>query len=122
MPCRSYGHEQRTVAGRTVLELLAEHGTYRSQFETGTSSGGLTATFCFPDSVLQPRHFGTADRCDLLERADDFAESIAAEGRLDARIVDAAVEAGAGSAQHLKKVWHLVARFGSPATQIEQDG
>lgn len=26
-----------------VIDLLAQHGTYRSQFETGTSSGGLTA-------------------------------------------------------------------------------
>jgi hypothetical protein len=29
-------------------------------------------TFCFPDSVLEPAHFGTADRFDLLRLADAF--------------------------------------------------
>ncbi len=36
-------HPDIGVAGSTVIQLLARHGTYRSQFETGTSSGGLTA-------------------------------------------------------------------------------
>lgn len=36
-------HPDIVVGGNTVIELLAQHGTYRSQFETGTSSGGLTA-------------------------------------------------------------------------------
>lgn len=36
-------HPDRTSGGRTVLQQFAEHGTYRSQFETGTSTGGLTA-------------------------------------------------------------------------------
>jgi len=31
------------VGGATVLEHLARDGVYRSQFETGTSNGGLTA-------------------------------------------------------------------------------
>lgn len=108
--------------GRTVIEALADGKVYRSQFETGTSNGGLTAfragdrwrwesrlfgavyddaapavrprygsllldgdpygasprfgssylrlrpellertTFCYPDSVFDPRHVGTADR------------------------------------------------------------
>jgi len=32
-----------TVEGRTVIERIAETSTYQSQFETGTSSGGLGA-------------------------------------------------------------------------------
>jgi len=112
---------------------MRRDGLYRSQFETGTCSGGLTAhpggsrwrweqrifgsayddapplarpkygalnhrhrsiggaprfgsahlrlneaaldraTFCFPDSVLEPRHFGTARRFDLIRHADEFA-------------------------------------------------
>ncbi|GAA3650007.1 DUF3626 domain-containing protein [Lentzea roselyniae] len=116
--------------GRGVLEALARDGVYRSQFETGTSNGGLTAhpggarwdwesrlfggaydtanpadrpkygalnhrrlpcggaprfgsahlrlkedvldrtTFCYPDSVFEPVHFGTAQRFALIELAD----------------------------------------------------
>ncbi|MDX8148507.1 DUF3626 domain-containing protein [Lentzea sp. BCCO 10_0061] len=116
--------------GRGVLAKLAREGVYRSQFETGTSNGGLTAhpggarwdwesrlfggaydhanpadrpkygaldhrglehgaaprfgsahlrlkehvldrtTFCYPDSVFDPVHFGTAQRFALIERAD----------------------------------------------------
>jgi hypothetical protein len=36
-------HPDRLVGGRPILEALAEDGTYRSQFVTGTSNGGLTA-------------------------------------------------------------------------------
>lgn len=36
-------HPDILIGGRTMLDLLAESGTYRSQFETGTSNGGLTA-------------------------------------------------------------------------------
>lgn len=36
-------HPDRRVDGRTVLEGIARDGVYRSQFETGTSNGGLTA-------------------------------------------------------------------------------
>jgi hypothetical protein len=36
-------HPERVTGGRTVLEHLAADGVYRTQFETGTSSGGLTA-------------------------------------------------------------------------------
>ena len=127
-------HPDRVTGGRSVLQHLAADGVYRGQFETGTSSGGLTAypggdrwlweqrifggayddapaserpkygalnhrqrriggaprfgsahlrlrehmldrtTFCFPDSVLQPTDFGTADRFDLIRLADRFDE------------------------------------------------
>lgn len=36
-------HPDRTSNGHTVLQHLSEDGIYRSQFETGTSNGGLTA-------------------------------------------------------------------------------
>lgn len=36
-------HPDREVAGVSVLQALADDGVYRSQFETGTSNGGLTA-------------------------------------------------------------------------------
>ncbi len=36
-------HPDIAVAGRLVIDLLVADGIYRSQFETGTSSGGLTA-------------------------------------------------------------------------------
>lgn len=36
-------HPDLIVDGSTVLNRLAAEGVYRSQFETGTSSGGLTA-------------------------------------------------------------------------------
>ena len=36
-------HPDRLRDGATVLEWLARDGVYRSQFETGTSNGGLTA-------------------------------------------------------------------------------
>ncbi|MCX4969301.1 DUF3626 domain-containing protein [Streptomyces sp. NBC_00654] len=36
-------HPDRSIRGRPILGALAEDGTYRSQFVTGTSNGGLTA-------------------------------------------------------------------------------
>ena len=36
-------HPDRLVDGLLVLAALARDGVYRSQFETGTSNGGLTA-------------------------------------------------------------------------------
>lgn len=36
-------HPDIAVDGSLVIDLLARHRTYRSQFETGTSSGGLSA-------------------------------------------------------------------------------
>jgi Protein of unknown function (DUF3626) len=36
-------HPDRLVAGLPILEVMARDGRYRSQFETGTSNGGLTA-------------------------------------------------------------------------------
>ena len=126
-------HPDRLVSGELMIAGLAREGTYRSQFETGTSAGGLTAhpggdrwewesrmfgeaydgappsarpkygalnfrrrpaggsprfgssylrlaealleraTFCYPDSVFQPVHFGVAAHMSLiaLAEADD---------------------------------------------------
>lgn len=36
-------HPDRLINGQPILAALAEDGRYRSQFETGTSNGGLTA-------------------------------------------------------------------------------
>jgi hypothetical protein len=127
-------HPDRLVAGVPILQAMAHDGVYRSQFETGTSNGGLTAhpggdrwlwesrifagaydnapaterpkygslnfrgrqvggsprfgsahlrlrphtmdrtTFCYPDSVFEPAHFGVAARLSTLvamAEADD---------------------------------------------------
>jgi hypothetical protein len=255
-------HPDRLLDGATVLERLARDGMYRSQFETGTSNGGLTAhpggarwrweqrmfghayddappaerpkygalnhrrrgmggaprfgsahlrlaeavldrsTFCFPDSVFEPTAMATADRfalfplveefeartlTDELEATeggllDDYVEAhvhgpvhlaadveavvldpcfrgsptedqagslgvpvewhegrrltvatlaehplfrgprtvevgrrIAQAGMLDAAVIGRAALVGAEDPQDLKKVWHCVVRFGTPA-------
>lgn len=244
-------HPDRLVGERLVVEALADDGRYRSQFETGTSNGGLTAhhggyrwrwesrmfagayddapaaerpvygslnhrrrpeggslrfgsshlrlrpealqrsTFCFPDSfyetelvgtaaglelgevvdaaahsddplddyveaqvhgpvllerdvealVLDPCYRGTAvervahglpcavewhaGRClsvSELERHPDYrgpevvdlGARIADHGCLDARVIGDASRTGRHDPQALKRVWHYVARFGTP--------
>lgn len=252
----------RDHRGTPLLAALARDGVYRSQFETGTSNGGLTAhqggdrwrweqrlfggvyddapaserptygalnhrrrsvgaaprfgsahlrlgehvldrtTFCFPDSVFEPEHVGTGARMGLIPLADAFAvvprddhdeatdggllddyieahvhgvvdlrrdvealvldpcyrateverlagglgvpvewhagfrvgleeirrhpdfrgprivavaQEVAVDGTLDPAVVGAAVRAGRHDPQDLKKVWHMLARFGAPA-------
>ena len=123
-------HPDRPAGPMLTLEAVARDGLYRSQFETGTSNGGLTAhpggdrwswerrifgkaydeapaqqrpkygalnfrrlriggsprfgsahlrlreqtllrtTFCYPDSVFEPTHFGVASRMSLIELAE----------------------------------------------------
>ena len=255
-------HPDRLLHGATVLQWLARDGRYRSQFETGTSNGGLGAhpggdrwrweqrmfghayddappaerpkygaldhrrrplggaprfgsahlrltgavldrtTFCFPDSVFEPTAVATADRfglfslverfdqrplSDEIEAAeggllDDYVEAhvhgpvdlaadvealvldpsfrgspveeqapalgvpvewhegrrltvdelarhpafrgprtvvvgrrIAEAGLLDAAVIGRAARTDAEDPQDLKRVWHCVARFGTPA-------
>ena len=36
-------HPDRLVSGTPILDLMARDGVYRSQFETGSGNGGLTA-------------------------------------------------------------------------------
>jgi len=243
-------HPDRLSGGLLVLEAMARDGVYRSQFETGTSNGGLTAyrgggrwawesrifgaayddapaaerpkygslnfrrratggsprfgsshlrlrpqtlartTFCYPDSFREPDDVGVAAAMSLIELAeaddpedllDDYIEAqvhgpvrpdrdaealvldpsfrgtrveqaagglgcpvewhggfrlsvadmsrhpdyrgpqyvrlgteIAAGGRLDPRIIGDASRTGRYDQQDLKRVWHYVARFGSP--------
>lgn len=247
-------HPDRLVAGLPVLQLMARDGAYRSQFETGTSNGGLTAhpggdrwrwesrifaaaydhgpaadrpkygslnfrrrlaggsprfgsaylrlaahtlprtTFCYPDSAFEPEHFGVASRLSALvalaeaddkDPLDDYIEahvhgtvditrdaealvldpcyrgtpagaaarrltcpiewhagftlttaelrrhpgyrgqelvdlgvSLARNGRLDPRILGDASRTGQYDEQALKRVWHYVARFGSPDAHL----
>lgn len=242
-------HPDRLHRGIPLLAAMAADGVYRSQFETGTSNGGLTAhpggdrwhwesrmfgraydaaapaerpkygalnhrqrpeggsprfgsthlrlapgvlartTFCYPDSVFDPVHFGVAARMDLparlaalppddpldhyieahvhgpldlardvealvldpsfrgtdtemlaralpcaLEwhagfaadaatlraqpgyRGADIAElaaTLAGEQPLTPAVIGAAARAGRHDSQHLKKVWHCLARFGN---------
>lgn len=137
-------HPDRLVRGRPILAAMARDGMYRSQFETGTGNGGLTAymggdrwrwesrmfagayddgspgdrpkygslnfrsrriggsprfgsahlrlaphtlartTFCYPDSVFEPAHFGVAARVSPLvalahaegrDPLDDYVEA-----------------------------------------------
>lgn len=240
-------HPDRLHGGMPILRRMAEEGVYRSQFETGTSNGGLTAhaggarwdwesrmfggaydgalpgerpkygalnhlgraaggsprfgsahfrlrpevlarcTFCYPDSVFDPQHFGVRECCDLVARAvgddkdrlDDYVEAhvhgplrlqadvealvldpcyrgteieaqarhlpcalewhpgfrlplaalqhhaayrgrdivdlaaaIAHAGWLDPALLGQAARSGRHDAQQLKKVWHVLARFG----------
>ena len=123
-------HPDRLFRGEPILAAMTRDGVYRSQFETGTSNGGLTAhpggdrwrwenrifggdyddvppearprygaldhrwrprgasprfgssylrlaahtltrtTFCFPDSVHEPRDFGVAELMGLIPLAD----------------------------------------------------
>jgi Protein of unknown function (DUF3626) len=243
-------HPDRLLAGEPILRLMARDGRYRSQFETGTGNGGLTAfpggdrwrwesrifagayddgpaadrpkygslnfrrrlvggsprfgsaylrlaphtlartTFCYPDSVFEPEHFGVVSRLSTLvalagaddkDTLDDYVEahvhgavdlardvaalvldpcyrgtpvetaagalacpvewhggftlttaelrrhpgyrgpefvalgeSLARDGRLDPRVIGDAARAGRHDEQALKRVWHYVARFGSP--------
>ncbi|WP_344619977.1 DUF3626 domain-containing protein [Dactylosporangium salmoneum] len=243
-------HPDRLTGGEPILAAMARDGVYRSQFETGTSNGGLTAhvggdrwrwesrifngaydaaaaehrpkygslnfrrrtvggsprfgsahlrlrpealartTFCYPDSFGEPEHFGVAagltDLVAMAERddtdpLDDYVEAqvhgvvdlaadiealvldpcyrdspvaalagslgcpvewhggfaleaeelrrhpeyrgpefvelglaLARGGRLDPRILGDAARTGRHDEQALKRVWHYVARFGSP--------
>ncbi|WP_235844999.1 DUF3626 domain-containing protein [Cupriavidus agavae] len=154
-------HPDRLFRGRPLLAVMAEDGVYRSQFETGTSNGGLTAypggdrwqwesrifgqaydtappserpcygalnlddaaagaaprfgsahlrltpgtldrtTFCYPDSVYEPRHFGVFDRFALVDHLaaaagqvdplDHYIEAHVHGGVLIARDVEAIV-------------------------------
>jgi hypothetical protein len=243
-------HPDRLVGGEPILTLMARDGIYRSQFETGTSNGGLTAhpggdrwrwesrifngvydrgspadrpkygslnfrhrrvggsprfgsahlrlaphtltrtTFCYPDSVFEPAHFGVASRLSTLvtlatadnkDPLDDYIEaqthgvlhlrddvealvldpsyrdtpietaathlgcplewhggftltttelrrhpdyrgpefvalglSLARNGHLNPRIIGDAARTGDHDPQALKRVWHYLARFGTP--------
>lgn len=52
-------HPDVVLCGQTTIERLASEGVYRSQFETGTSNGGLTA-YIGGSRWLWERHlFGT---------------------------------------------------------------
>jgi hypothetical protein len=47
-------HPDRLAAGVPILEAMRRDGLYRSQFETRTSNGGLTAYPGPPMTTLRP--------------------------------------------------------------------
>lgn len=115
-------HPDWPFADGLVIEAMARDGSYRSQFETGTSNGVLTrTTFCFPDSVFEPEAIGGPDRLDelvvLCEAAghdllDDYIEAHVHGGvRFDAD-VKALVLDPCHADGPVARVWHLLARFG----------
>lgn len=53
-------HPDIDAGGATVIDLIVKNGAYRSQFETGTSSGGLTAFRGGDRWVWESRIFGSA--------------------------------------------------------------
>lgn len=139
MPVTLQFHPDAPLGGQTMIDSLLRDGVYRSQFETGTSNGGLTAhpgggrwqwesrifgtaydacagediglrpkygalnhrndpyggsprfgschlrlhahvlartTFCYPDSHMQPDHFGVAERMNLITLAERNAAGL----------------------------------------------
>jgi hypothetical protein len=102
-------HPDRLVAGMSILELMARDGVYRSQYETGTSNGGLTAHPGGDRWRWESRH--------PEYRGPEFVDlgvSLARDGCLDPRVIGDASRTGRYDEQALKRVWHYVARFGSP--------
>ena len=139
-------HPDRLFQGEPILAAMARDGIYRSQFETGTSNGGLTAhpggdrwrwesrifggayddssagerpkygalnhaqspfgasprfgsahlrlapntlartTFCYPDSVYEPRDFGVAARMNLLPLLSSAAPGDPLDAYIEAQV------------------------------------
>ena len=139
-------HPDRLFQGEPILAAMARDGVYRSQFETGTSNGGLTAhsggdrwrwesrifggayddaakaerpkygalnhagcphgasprfgsaflrlashtltrtTFCYPDSVYEPRDFGVAARMGLIQLLISAAQSDPLDAYIEAQV------------------------------------
>jgi hypothetical protein len=53
-------HPDRLVSGVPILETMARDGVYRSQFETATSNGGLSAHPGGDRWLWESRLFGSA--------------------------------------------------------------
>lgn len=165
-------HPDRFPEGTPILRLMGTDGRYRSQFETGTSSGGLTAhpggdrwhwesrlfagayddapsfarpvygslnhrhcrvggsprfgsahfrlsasslqrtSFCYPDSVFEPVHLGTAEHMNLTDLADADEQDL----------LDDYVEAHVhGGVQLDRDVEALVLDPGNRGTDVEAD-
>ncbi len=61
--------DRLTADGKPILDAIGQDGLYRSQFETGTSNGGLTAHLGGDRWSWESRMFGTAyDRAPAPER------------------------------------------------------
>src|SRR5690606_24810085 len=120
--------------GRTAAEALADDGVYRTQFETGVSSGGLDevlagarrrlsrATFSWGDSVLLPTAVGTWDRIEpvLAAAAAADAPELAGRRRPGPERLDHYVEAQVHGGLHLSDVEAVVTDPSYRGTAVER--
>lgn len=123
-------HPDRRVGRLPLLEVLARDGVYRSQVETGTSNGGLTAHPGGDRWAWESRLFGGAyddappaqrpkyGALDVRRRAvggsPRFGSAHPRAGLLDPAVIGAAARSGKYDEQVLERVWHLLARSGEP--------
>ncbi len=130
-------HPDRLTGRMPILERMAADGVYQSQFETGTSNGGLTAhpggdRWRWENRIFAGAYDGepAAARPNVLlsgqrVRASVFRRGLenVGAGRVEALVLDpcyrgtpteAAARTGRYGEQALKRVWHYVARFGHP--------
>ncbi|MCC7371201.1 MAG: DUF3626 domain-containing protein [Chloroflexi bacterium] len=131
--------DRRSRDGRPLLTALRQDGCYRSQFETGTSNGGLTAypggerwrwesrifagAYDRAPAALRPKYGALNVRHKAIGGAPryrghhvvELGLRLAHDGHLDARVIGDAVRQGVDDEHMLKRVWHYVARFGESA-------
>jgi hypothetical protein len=130
-------HPDRLVAGTPILERMARDGVYRSQFETRTSNGGVASRLSTLialaeaddrdplDDYIEAHVHGVVDLTRDVEalvldpgyRGPEFVAlglTLARDGRLDPGVIGNASRTGRYHERHLKRVWHYVARFGTP--------
>jgi len=95
--------DARPVYG--ALDLGEAHGSaprFGSAFLRLRPEASARATFCYPDSVFQP---------DRIVGADELPALV----ELTPDVIGVAARSGLHPAQSLKKVWHLLARYGRGA-------
>ncbi len=127
-------HPDRFLDDVPILQALEKDGRYRSQFETGTSNGGLTAHLGGDRWVCESRmhaarmlpcavewHHGFRLDVDALQRHPDYrgpryvdlGVDLARHGHLDPGILGDAARTGRYDEQDLNRVWHYLARYGA---------
>jgi Protein of unknown function (DUF3626) len=98
-------HPDALHQGPLMIDVLAREGIYRSQFETGTSNGGLTAPSGGDRWLWESRMFGTAYDNGEQELQPKYGalNYLRRMGRADP--------------QSLKRAWHCVATFDNPVAK-----